>query len=138
MKEFKNLRKVFFAKGFIAAAILFSICVSGVKAVSAGTLNTQIDLSGTWYAVVNDETGRWNYTLSLSRESGNEWTGTMTVTLNGESPSTTDVSLVSLGGGKMRFVWRSGEANAEDFEGTYTKDKISVSGFGGQLIFTKR
>jgi hypothetical protein len=76
--------------------------------------------------------------MSLSRASSGKWSGTMTVTLNGKSPTTTDVAIESLGGGKIRFVWRPGKPNAQQFDGTYTKDKISVSGFGGQLVFARR
>lgn len=138
MNKFKNLHKVFLAKGFVVAAILFFIWVSGVKGVSDTKTYLAADLSGNWYAVVKDNTGRWDYTLSLSSESDSKWTGTMTVTLDGKSPSTTDVSIESLGGGRMRFVWRPGKPNAQEFEGTYSKDKINVSGFGGQLAFTRR
>lgn len=138
MNKIKELHNVFPAKVFVAAALLFSICVSCVKGVSDTKVYSAADLSGNWYAVVKDETGRWDYALSLSSQSNSEWTGTMTVTLDGKSPSTTDVSIESLGGGRMRFVWRPGKPNAQEFEGTYSKDKINVSGFGGQLAFTRR
>lgn len=126
-------------KSSVPSSAASSCCISGVKRVTGGRgSNTETDLAGGWYAAVKDSTGKWEYTMSLSRESAGKWTGTITITLNGSSPDTSDVAIESLGGGRISYTWRAGRPNAQQFDGTYTKDRISVDGFGGQLVFTRQ
>lgn len=36
----------------------------------------------------------------------------------------------------MNFILRPGKPNIQSFEGKYTKDRITMTGYGGQLLFT--
>ncbi len=100
--------------------------------------STEIDLSGDWAAIVDTSYGKFDYSMTLKRDAAGKWTGTHTSTRNGQSPTTDAVTIESTGGGKMTFTLRPGKPNVQSFEGSYTKDRITMDGYGGQLLFTRR
>ncbi len=120
----KHLIGVVFAAFMIA---LISMPIVG------GSRSTEGDLSGTWSGSF-EANGRWDYTMTLRKESTDKYNGTIIWTYAGKKlDPPDDVTIEVSGAGKLHMTWRK-----DTVDGTFSKDKMVVSGVNGPMTFTRK
>lgn len=120
-----------------------SCCISAVKSSGGGggPQTSEVDLSGTWQAVITESnTGNtFRYDLVLGRAAAGKWNGTLTLTSspNASLGFNSAATLESLGGGNMRITYFAKGRNQQG-TGTFTKDAIFFGGAQNSVRFTRR
>ncbi len=102
---------------------------------------TEVDLSGTWQAIITESnTGSgFTYDLALSRTAKGKWQGAFRLSVP-QNPSlgfNSQATVESLGGDNLRITYFA-QGRTQIGNGTYTKDRITFGGSQNSVVFTRR